>query len=249
MTWITTAALSAACATPEPDVPLFVTHVGEGDLSTIVITPPGGNPKGIVVFFHGFNDTEDVLVDDPLHRDLTEALTARGYAVVASRAYGNAFGNPASRSAYVNLLAFAKHQYGDKPVYVVAESMGAIAALTILGNDIHRQLAVQGLVLVSPAVDISHPPATFRQQIADAFGTSPIGESNPINIPGEQFSAMNIRIYASPEDQIVPPAGQADAFAAKVRRFATVDTIACHGVHGDASCLPADDITDWLDTR
>ena len=60
-------------------------------------------PRGLVIFFHGLDTDEYVLTGDEVHKRLTDQLVDAGFAVVASRAGGNAYGNAASQHNYREL--------------------------------------------------------------------------------------------------------------------------------------------------
>ena len=105
---------------------------------TLGLSEYGHDVKGLLVYFHGSDQTARVIRDDEKHRNLFDPALRSGYAVVAADAGGNAFGNPASQQQYRRLIAAAREKYGAVPVFFVAESMGALAALTLLREDQRR---------------------------------------------------------------------------------------------------------------
>ena len=57
---------------------------------------PAGRVRGLVVFMHGLDSDENQIVDAPQLERVGGALVKAGYAIVASDAHGDNFGNPAS---------------------------------------------------------------------------------------------------------------------------------------------------------
>src|SRR5438128_2238681 len=58
--------------------------------------------RAVVVFFHGVGGNE-FSISDPEHLAMTTELVNAGFAVAASRAGGDAFGNPVSQRNYIYL--------------------------------------------------------------------------------------------------------------------------------------------------
>jgi alpha-beta hydrolase superfamily lysophospholipase len=166
-----------------------------------------GQPvKGVIVYFHGSDQNAHVIQDDRKHTDFFDPLLRAGYAVVAADADGNAFGNLASRQDHRQLTAGAKKKYGSAPIFFVAESMGALSALALLGEDTGRQ--IKGMVGVSPLMGIS-PTLRSVSFIADAWGGHVPDSADPMGWPPEVFSGRTFRLYVPTEDQVIPASASA----------------------------------------
>ena len=90
---------------------------------------------GIVVFFHGVDQDEFTVTNDPLFGGLTGELIEAGFAIVSSRAGGNDFTNPARVNNYRQLASVAMQHYRIQNVFLLADSMGAIPAVSLMASD------------------------------------------------------------------------------------------------------------------
>ena len=202
------------------------------------------DPTRIAVYFHGLDSDEKVLLDDA-HRELVDTLVNDGFAVVASNAGGDVFGNAGSQSDYLELIRFAQEHYGGPlPVYFIAESMGAVAASNIYAKV--PDLDVLGMVGISPALDFDTAQEAFQPAIAAAYGSRSPDAMNPLGLPREDLEGKHFRFWASDSDTVVPAALNAKAFEQKFASVTDVTVTSCTGEHSDPSCMPAGQILDWL---
>ena len=208
------------------------------------VSKQGAEPTRIAVYFHGLDSDEKVLLDDA-HRGLVDALVNDGFAVVASNAGGNAFGNAGSQLDYVELIRFAQEHYGGPlPVYFIAESMGGIAASNIYAGS--PDLGVLGMVGISPALDFKTTREDFRPAIAAAYAPDSPDRENPLDLPPESVEGKHFRFWASDSDTVVSATQNAKAFEQKFGSVTDVTVESCTGEHSDPSCMPAGQILDWL---
>lgn len=199
--------------------------------------------KGLIVYFHGSDQTARVIRDDQKHRDFFDPLLRIGYAVVASDAGGNAFGNPRSRDVYRRLIAAARARYTAAPVLFVAESMGALAALALYAEDRAREIS--GMVGISPLMGL---PSDVRKVdfIAGPWGGAVPDSGDPLSWPPEAFAGRNFRLYSAPDDKVIPPQASAHAFADRFGGVARVELVGCTGGHVAASCYQGADVDKWF---
>ena len=238
--------VAAACRTD--DEPYAYMRAYVAGQSSYAIAPKDDTPKAIVVYFHGVDTDESVITGDDKHERLTHALVDAGYAVVASNAGGNVFGNAASRNSYIALANLAREHYGVKDVYFLAESMGAIAALRIAASaPTPERGGPLGVAAISPALDLGDPPAQFVPAIDAAFAGESIDDANPMAIDPAELRGKPVRFYVSSADTVVPRA-QAVAFADKYGAAAPLSIVDCAGDHVDESCMQGAAIVAWFDS-
>ncbi|MFC8315036.1 alpha/beta hydrolase [Gordonia sp. NPDC057258] len=226
--------------------------VDDGDLTrtravvdgeaTLSVVDPDVTTRGVVVYFHGLDEDEAILDKDDPHRGLVRELADAGYAVVASRAGGNAFGNTASQANYAELAAWAVDRYRVSDIFFLAESMGAIAAVNLMAED--RDLQPRGLAAIGPALSFEQAPDDYRTAIAEA-NPDP-AEVDPMRLPVESLRGNNFRFYVSPGDTLVPTSTNADAFRGRFGAVADISIVECTGPHLDASCLQGEDVVTWF---
>ena len=201
-------------------------------------------PTRIAVYFHGLDNSEKVLIDDA-HRELVDTLVNEGFAVVASNAGGNVFGNAGSQFDYRELIQFSQEHYGGPlPMYFIAESMGAVAAANIYAKD--PDVNVLGMVGISPALDLDSAQPGVQPAIATAFAPDSPDTVNPIKFTPEMLEGNHFGFWASDNDTTVPAHQNAEAFAQKFGAVAEVTVTPCTGEHADPSCMPAGPILEWL---
>ncbi|MFE0751285.1 alpha/beta hydrolase [Gordonia sp. NPDC058843] len=210
--------------------------------NTLSVVDANVTTRGVVVYFHGLDEDESILDKDDPHRDLVRDLTNAGYAVVASRAGGNAFGNKASQVNYAELTTWAADRYRVSDVFFLAESMGAIAAVNLLAKDPGPR--PRGLAAIGPALSFEEAADDYRTSIADA-NPDP-AEVDPMKLPVESLNGSNIRLYVSPDDTLVPTSTNADAFRARFGRVADISIVECTGPHLAPSCLQGEDVVTWF---
>ncbi len=161
---------------------------------------------------------------------------------------GNSFGNPESRRDYLELARVARAQYNVYTVHLLAESMGAVAAVNILAEN-HDPPAVQGLVAISPALDLTSAPQQYEFALAAAYPENTMAQSNPVDLPPEALAGKRMRFYASDGDSLVSTARNADAFRNRFQSVADISVVSCTGGHLDPSCMQPEDIAKWFNRR
>ena len=221
------------------------------DLESIEVNGPGtlgirlgdGPVVGIVVYFHGSDQDAQVITTSAKHADFFAPLLQAGYAVVSADAGGNAYGNLPSRNDYRDLVKAAEARYGSSVAVYVAESMGALAALALLRDDVgHR---VKGLVGITPLMGLPNyiRATTF---IADQWGGDVTDAADPLSWPPNTFAGRDIRLYQAASDHVIPRGATATDFQARFGNVAIVEIVECSGDHVDASCYQGEDVLEWL---
>jgi pimeloyl-ACP methyl ester carboxylesterase len=233
----------AACS-PQPPTELDYMRVSVDGQPTLGIVSRDVTPRAVVIFFHGLDNHEGSLIADEPHKELTDDLVNAGFAVISSNAGGNAYGNPASQRNYRELAKQAVEHYRVQNVFLLAESMGAIAAANLLASGDPPN--VLGLAAISPVLNLANPPSEHRDAIASSFPADSIEAVDPIGLPPEEFQGKNVRIYATPEDSLVLTDVNALAFQARFGSVANISTVSCTGPHLDRSCIQGDDIVKWF---
>lgn len=244
----------AGCSAPagQPPVPADPTEepatvvdlqVGGQDALAVV---PGQDPVGLVIYAHGAGDDHDVLNVDEKRSAVVERLVAEGYVVAASDAHFDAFGNAASQEDYVALAEELAQRYGTFRTFLVAESMGGVAALQILADD--RIPDLLGVAAISPLVDPAALEGTgYEAGVLEAYGGEfPTGTDNPAQLPAEAYEGANLRFYLADEDSVTVSAVNADPLVERIEDVADVSVVECEGEHVDPSCFQPDDLVDWF---
>ncbi|WP_422745657.1 alpha/beta hydrolase [Mycobacterium sp. WMMD1722] len=213
--------------------------------NAVGVSRKGAEPRGIVLFFHGMDRDETILDVDEPHRELTEALTGAGYVVVASRAGGNVWGNAASRRVYADLAYGSAEHYGVDKLFLLSESMGAIAATNLMAGG---EFNISGMVAINPLLDVRSLEPKYVAQAEDANSDVPISAVNPIDIPVAKMKDEKLRFYVTPDDQLVPTDRNATAFERRYGGVADISTVMCSGEHMDPSCIQGKDIVAWFNS-
>ena len=235
-------AAMASCSKPPTELD-YMRVVVNGE-PTLGIVKRDTAARGVVVFFHGLDGSEYSLIADEPHKQLTDTLVNAGFAVIASKAGGNAYGNVSSQRSYRELAKLAVEHYRVSNIFLLAESMGAIAAVNLLASSDPPQ--IRGLAAISPVLNLANPPAEHRPAIAESFPDASIDAVNPIKLPADDLHDKKVRLYATPEDSLVATEANAGAFEAHFGRIADVSVVSCSGPHLDRSCIQGDDIVKWF---
>jgi len=214
---------------------------------TLGISKKGGAIRGVVVYFHGPDADEFAVTYDNPHKKLTERLVNANFAVVSSKASGNAFGNPQSQENYRQLANMAVEHYRVENVFFLAESMGAIAALNLMAAT--ETSRIRGLAAINPTTDLANASTSYAPVIAESFPDRPTLElTNPMAFPPEAFTDKQMRFYVSNDDAVIPAAADALAFQKRYGATAKLSLVGCDGGFGDPSCLQGDDVLRWFTT-
>jgi hypothetical protein len=210
---------------------------------TLGLKASGQDVKGLIVYFHGSDQSARVIDDDRRHTDYFDPFLRAGYAVVAADAQGNAYGNPKSRADYRRVIAAAKKKYTTGPIFFVAESMGTLAALALVSEDTDHQ--VKGLAGISPLMGLP-PEARKVSYVAFAWGGYIPPSANPLVWPPEQFADRHFRLHAATDDNVIPGPASAQAFAAKFGSVADIEIMPCQGGHVALACYQGTHDEEWL---
>ena len=233
----------AACTHHDTDYSLTLEEAQVHGAETLGLSVLGEQAKAVVVYFHGSDQTARVIRDDEKHRNLFDPLLRAGYAVVAADAGGNAFGNLKSREDYRELIAAARQKYGIVPVFFVAESMGALAALALLRESTDR--SIMGLVGISPLVGLP-PQARAVNFIADPWNGAVPDSADPMTWPVDAFAHRDFRFYIPDHDRVIPAGATGKDFANRFGGDSTVAIVDCSGGHVDSSCYQGADVAKWM---
>ena len=231
------------CSHHDTDYSLTLDDIVIGGPGTAGLSVAGQPVKGIVVYFHGADQNARVIRDSEKHRNVFDPLLRAGLAVVAADAHGNAFGSPASREDYRRLIAAARAKYGAVPLYFVAESMGALAALALISKDTQHE--VKGMVGISPLMglppdirSVSFIKGPWHREVPDS--------GDPLSWSPEVFAGRSFRLYTSPEDKVIPANASATAFGERFGSVATVEIVECAGGHAASACYQGSDVATWM---
>jgi pimeloyl-ACP methyl ester carboxylesterase len=231
------------CSSPKAGYGVKVDAVVLAGPGTLGLSVAGQEVKALVVYFHGSDQNASVIEDDRRHTDFFDPLLRAGYAVVSADANGNAFGNPASREDYRRLTAAAQQKYGAVPIFFVAESMGALAALALISEDTGRQ--VKGMVGISPLMGL--PPDARSVSFIEGPWGGPVPETaDPLTWPPESFAGRSFQLYASKKDKVIPANASAQTFADRFGSVAEIEVIDCKGGHVAIACFQGADVQKWM---
>lgn len=215
----------------------------------LAITMKDAFIRGVVVYFHGVDEDEFALTSNAARSSMTEKLVSAGFAVVASRAGGNAFNDPATLQNYRELGSMALQHYRIEDIYFLAESRGAIAAVNLLASSI---TPVRGLVALQPEFDGVGPrppawPSGVQQhspQAADQLPPQPVGMVDPLSIWPETLKGRSLRFYVGGKDSPSSSTADAEAFKQRFDSAADVSIVNCGAQ--ETSCDGGDDIAKWF---
>jgi dipeptidyl aminopeptidase/acylaminoacyl peptidase len=218
-----------------------------------ILLLPLGPAKGLVVFSHGYGDSQDQILTSSALFPLRDALVEAGYAIAASNAHGNNYANPDSIEDQVQLIHDAEIRLpGVAHVDLVGFSMGGLDTLLLASE--HRVSGLQAVLLLSPVCDqIAYLSSYFGGAIRAAFGhakgSAPpvIARSDPERQNPVSFSGPRYWFWMSPDDTTVPPAQTASMV--RILKSAGVDVrySPLSGNHGDLSKLSLAAVVSWLE--
>jgi hypothetical protein len=237
---IAVAVAAAACSSQNSEFEYLRIQV-DGQ-PTLAISKNGIMIRGIVVYFHGVDQDEFSLSSDPPHKDMTKSLVDAGFAVVSSKAGGNAFSDAATVHNYRELGSMAMQHYGIEDIYFLAESLGAVPAFNLLAGD---YTPVRGIAAINPVVNISSA-ADAWPALAEQPSDTSAAVINPMDLAPPLLQGKNIRFYVSKDDSVVQPSDNAVAFQDRFDSVAKISVVQCSGPHGDGSCLQGGNLTRWF---
>lgn len=182
-------------------------------------------PAPVVIYCHGSGRDAASGQDDVQVRLLTAGLTNLGYIVVHSDAQGTTnWGNPASVADYVTAYQYVRDHYGISAVYLVGQSMGGLASLTIIGKKLIP--GILGWFGVNPVTNLRsiYDKGQFNTYIEAAYGMSSgaptwaaaTAGSDPNLRPASDYSGVAYRVLTSVSDSVVPPADNSQLHMSKL---------------------------------
>lgn len=232
------------CRAHDTDYSLNLDDVAVAGPGTTGLSVIGQPVRAIAVYFHGSDQDARVIRDAEKVRNVLDPLLRAGLAVVAADAGGNAYGNHASLEDYRRLIAAARAKYGNVPLYYVAESMGALAALALISEDTQHE--VKGMVGISPLMGLP-PEVRSVDFIMNAWNGEVPESADPLTWQPEVFAGRVFRLYTSPEDEVIPADASATAFAERFGSVASVEIVACEGGHAASACYQGTDVAKWME--
>jgi pimeloyl-ACP methyl ester carboxylesterase len=207
----------------------------ETSVGTVVVRPE--RPTGdVVVYFHGAGQTATTIVDDPETSGLVDALVADGYVVAARDAGGNSWGDGPSVRDYLDLVADLQRSSSGGRIFLVAESMGAVAAAQVAGR-----ADVAAWVAIYPVCDLSTiVEPGLEAQIRAVYGAELPARFSPISWPD-----VPVATWASPDDTIVDAETNGRSCTGRVSGVFS-STV---GEHGDVSNFDGPAVTAFFDAH
>ena len=226
----------APAPTPPDDVQADIARFQVRGQAAALITPRQRTSK-VVVYMHGAGERIDTAFRDVAKDGTFKMLLDAGYALAATDAHGDNWGNPASVQDQLALVAELRTR--DLPdVYVLALSMGGLDGFQVLGR-----VAVKAWAGIFPACHLASvwDVGLYRGQIRAAYGlsarASPRGAlrgRSPVSI--DPPAGLPMRFWASPDDRVIPTRPNTAACAAIARRRgARVEVTTTRGDHGHIS--------------
>jgi len=205
---------SAPSAAASPVAPLApgAHRLEIGGEAATVLVPEHPNGR-LVVYAHGYDGRADAVLSEDAFGGLAAGLVAEGYAVASSDAAGNAWGDDASVDAYAELAATATAGAGATDVFLVAESMGGLAAARLVEE--RRIEGLRAYAGIYPLCDLGSVYDDFRESVDAAYGPAvprALAELSPVALDG----AVPVLFWASPDDVTVDKERNADVCAAQV---------------------------------
>jgi len=207
-------------------------------------------PAPAVIYCHGTNRNSASGHDDFQVILLTNGLTKRGYIVVHIDASANGWGNEPSLTDYVNAYEYLRDHYAISGTFLVSQSMGGLAGLTIIGR---RLFPVLGWFGVDPVTNLRdmYDRGQFTNVINLAYGIAADGSDyeaqttgyDPNLRPATDFVGVPMRVITSADDSVVPPSTNAEVLLARVQSVvseASLNPIPGTSHIGNASFDPAD---------
>ena len=208
---------------------------------------PAGTPRGLVIYLHGFGDDATVITGAAKRTTVVQRLVDAGYVVAASDAHGDAWGNAASQADHVALAGALRARHHTTATFLLAESMGSVAALRIVAG--HQIADLAGAAFVSPFIDYRLPLGPdYEASVRAAFGGAlPADADNPALLPAADFAGTHLRFYVATDDEVTVTSQQAQPLFSRLQGIADESYRTCTGGHVAASCFQADDLVAWYD--
>ena len=208
------------------------------------LTLPTGDPKGLVVWFHGQGGGANDRVDGAFLR----ALTRDGYAIASSSFHFQSWGNAASTDDTARLTAWAEEKTGLPVSLWVSGSMGGAISLNALLHGVTPPACWYG---VKPAISLNRMDnvPTGNKFINAAYGGSVPSDRNPVKNVASLPSDVRYRVVASPEDTWVPIEENGGALVSELDALGVeASYLAATGPHEDVSHWDSGDLVDFANS-
>ncbi|CAN5234736.1 hypothetical protein BH09ACT12_BH09ACT12_04890 [soil metagenome] len=203
-----------------------------------------GEPKGLVIWFHGQGGGVNDRVDGPFLR----ALTRDGYAIASSSFHYQSWGNAESTDDTVRLAAWAEDEVGLPVSVWVSGSMGGAISLNAL---LHGVTAPPCWYGVKPAISLDRMDAvpTSTKFIAIAYDGVVPADRNPVENVAALPADVRYRVVASPDDTWVPIDENGGALISQLdARGVDATSLAASGPHEDASHWDSGDLVEFANS-
>lgn len=211
---------------------------------SVRLSLPTGEPKGLVVWFHGQGGNVNDRIDGPF----LSALRRDGWAIASSNFHAQSWGNPASTEDAALLLAWAEERTGMRPALWVSGSMGGAVSLNAMLHGVPAPPCWYG---VKPAIALTRMQAVPGAPgfIRTAFGGPVPPERNPAANVDALPVGTRYRVVTSPEDRWLAYEENAGLLVRMLRsRGAEVSQLSVTGHHDDPSHWNAADLLAFADS-
>lgn len=205
------------------------------------ITLPTGEPRGLVMWFHGQGAGVNHRVDGPFLR----GLTRNGFAIASSDFHNESWGNEASTDDTVRLTEWAEEQIGLPVSVWVSGSMGGAISLNAL---VHGAAPPPCWYGTKPAISLDRMDAvpTGPRFIEAAYGGEVPADRNPVENIDALPTDVRYRVVASPEDDWVPLDENGGALVSQLTdRGVDASYLPASGPHEDASHFDTGDLVEF----
>lgn len=211
---------------------------------SVRLTLPTGDPKGLVVWFHGQGGNVNDRIDGPF----LSALRRDGWAIASSNFHAQSWGNPASTNDAALLLKWADKQIGMRPTLWVSGSMGGAVSLNAMLHGVPAPPCWYG---VKPAIALTQMQAVPGGPgfIRTAFGGPVPPERNPVANLHALPVQTRYRVVSSKQDRWIDYDENAGLLVRSLAaRGARVSELTASGLHDDPSHWNAADLVAFADS-
>lgn len=208
---------------------------------TLAVTRKDTRIRGIILYFHGL-DQDEFAMTSGSRQAMTAALVDAGFAVMSSKAGGNAFSSDRTIQNYRELGSMARQHFQIDNIYFLADSLGAIPAVNLFASSFGQ---VGGLAAINPVLSF----ASARSQVPAFAAEQQLGSpsmQDPMSLPPKTFAGKSVRFYVSPQDSLAPSDNNATEFENRFASTAQISIVPCTGTHDDVSCAQGDDLAKWF---
>lgn len=211
---------------------------------------PDGDPRGVLIYHHGAGEDLDDLLARQRDGSLVDRVLEAGWAVAASQAHGDHWGNQASVDANAALWEAVDQRLDVDDVVLLAHSMGGLSSLSCVVAGCVPD--VDGWIGIYPLVD----PRTMAQSSIAAGAVPAIEEAHGGEPPTRLIPLENVDllvdvpmlVWASPDDEVVPMEHNAAELARRVEAAGgDADLRVAQGGHGHPSHYDIDAVLAFLE--